>query len=71
MIYLDETVPDDPKNVIEIFVPEDAISIAHDACKLLQAAYNLEAAYIFTSKTLCPTINYSKVVIQKKSSCIW
>ena len=66
VIYLDETVPDDPKNVIEIFVPEDAISIAHDACKLLQAAYNLEAAYIFTSKTLCPTINYSKGVIQKK-----
>ena len=65
VIHLDESVPENPVNVLEIFVPEDAISVAHDSCKILQAAYNLEAAYIFSSKTLCPTINYSKGPVQK------
>ena len=54
VIYTDETDDQNPKNVIEVFVPRNAISIAHDSCKLLQAAYNLEAAYIFSSKEFCP-----------------
>ena len=54
VIYTDESDPENPKNIIEIFVPENAISIAKDPCKLLQGAYNLEAAYIFSSKTFCP-----------------
>jgi len=65
VIYLDESVPESPVNVLEIFVPEDAISVAQDSCKILQAAYNLEAAYIFSSKTLCPKLDYSKGPIQK------
>ena len=66
VLYLDESDIDNPKNVIELFVPENEISIAHDACKLLQASFNLEAAYVFLNKTLCPyTTTSNNGVIQK------
>ena len=66
VLYVDETDIDNPKNVIELFVPENEITVAHDACKLLQASFNLEAAYVFQNKTLCPyTTSGENGVIQK------
>jgi hypothetical protein len=66
VIYTDDDDPNNPKNVIELYVPQGAISIAHDSCKLIQGAYNLEAAYIFSSKTFCPYTNVDRNgVIQK------
>ena len=51
------------KNIVEIFVPQEAVKKYYDPCKMIQACYNIQAAYI--SQTLCQTKEADSRIIQK------
>lgn len=69
--YVDETDPTNPRNVIMKDVPSTSIIQVVNPCNMIQAAYNLEAAYITSNQNTCPYVTdpdlgtISKVMAKK------
>ena len=65
VIYVDESDPNNIRNVIELYVTESDIYKTYEPCQMLQAAYNLQAAYYNTGDLLCKYTDSKYGVIQK------